>query len=250
MGELIQALLDCPKGSEAEILAANQALLDPGLVQMMKQVAAQMAVQGNQETANFLGNLAAELHQRLAQTSAFQSHRDREAKATHGATDEQIKQIEQLKELLSQLKGNLATPEVSQLQAPMTEPPSQPKMDLAEAAPVSEPTTAPSTPKLDILCINERLATIAESLAKLTDILASRLQVPNPLWHMEVLERACTANWIMTTEEIERLIGVKPQCHAGENSFQRGCWSFIKVGKMGSQTAWRVTKATVELPSD
>jgi hypothetical protein len=67
---------------------------------------------------------------------------------------------------------------------------------------------------------------------------------------MEVLERACTANWIMTTEEIERLIGVKPQCHAGENSFQRGCWSFIKVGKMGSQTAWRVTKATVELPSD
>lgn len=248
--ELIQTLLDCPKGSETEILAANQALLDPGLVQMMKQVAAQMAVQGEQETANFLGNLAAELHQRLAQTSAFQSRRDKEAKTTQGATDEQIKEIEQLKERLSQLKANLATPEATQLQAGIPEPAPKPKIDLAETASGSEPKTEPSPPKLDILRIDERLATMAESLAKLADILASRLPVPDPLWHMEVLERACAANWIVTTEEVEQLIGVKPQYHAGENSFQRGCWSFIKVGKIGSQTAWRVTKATVDLPDD
>jgi hypothetical protein len=248
--ELIQALLDCPKGSETEILAANQALLDPGLVQMMKQVAAQIAVQGNQETANFLGNLAAELQQRLAQTTAFQSRRDKEVKETHGGTDEQIKEIEQLRERLSQLKANLATPEATQLQVPVPQPPPKPKMDLAETASRSEPTTAPSPPQLDLLGIDKRLTAIAESLAKLADILASRLPVPDPLWHMEVLERACAANWIVTTEEVEQLIGVKPQCHAGEHSFQRGCWNFIKVGKIGSHTAWRVTKASVDLPSD
>jgi hypothetical protein len=123
-------------------------------------------------------------------------------------------------------------------------------MDLAETASGSEPTTAPSPPQLDFLGIDKRLTAIAESLAKLADLLASRLPVPDPLWHMEVLERACAANWLVTTEEVEQLLGVKPQCHAGENSFQRGSWNFIKVGKIGSQTAWRVTKVTVELPSD
>ncbi len=248
--ELIQALVDCPKGSETEILLANQALLDPGLVQMMKQVAAQMAVRGEQETANFLGNLAAELQQKLAQTSAFQSRRDKEAKPTQGGTDEQIKEIERLKERLSQLKANLATSETTQLQASVPESPPKPKMDLAETTSGSEPTIAPSPPQLDLVGIDKRLTAIAESLAKLADILASRLPVPDPLWHMEVLERACAANWIVTTEEVKQLIGVKPECRAGENSFQRGGWNLIKVGKIGSQTAWRVTKATVDLPSD
>ena len=57
--QLIKALLDCPSGKEAEILTANQELIDPRLVRMMKQVATQMAAQGDREMALFLSNLAA-----------------------------------------------------------------------------------------------------------------------------------------------------------------------------------------------
>ncbi|CDN12842.1 hypothetical protein RintRC_5451 [Richelia intracellularis] len=41
---------------------------------------------------------------------------------------------------------------------------------------------------------------------------------------------------------MEELIGVKPRCDAGKDSFHRRCWVFMKVGKMGSQTGWRVMK--------
>ncbi|PAX56144.1 hypothetical protein CK510_10570 [Brunnivagina elsteri CCALA 953] len=59
---------------------------------------------------------------------------------------------------------------------------------------------------------------------------------------MDILERAQSANWLLTSEEIEQLIGVKPKCEAGKEIFQRGCWIFTKVGKMGLQTAWKVSK--------
>ena len=49
----------CTSGKEAEILATNQELIDPRLVRMMKQVATQMAAQGDREMALFLSNLAA-----------------------------------------------------------------------------------------------------------------------------------------------------------------------------------------------
>jgi hypothetical protein len=59
---------------------------------------------------------------------------------------------------------------------------------------------------------------------------------------MHVLERAQGSGWIMSTEEVEQLIGVKPKCEPGKDSFHRGCWVFVKAGKMGSQTGWRVMK--------
>ncbi|NRB05920.1 MAG: hypothetical protein HRU34_00025 [Richelia sp.] len=56
------------------------------------------------------------------------------------------------------------------------------------------------------------------------------------------LENAHQSNLILSTEEVEELIGVKPRCDAGKDSFHRRCWVFMKVGKMGSQTGWRVMK--------
>ena len=51
--ELIQTLLSCPKGTEGEILSANQELIGPELVKLMKQVASQIATEGDEKTANF-----------------------------------------------------------------------------------------------------------------------------------------------------------------------------------------------------
>ncbi|ALF52504.1 hypothetical protein ACX27_06025 [Nostoc piscinale CENA21] len=59
--QLIESLISCPSGEEPEILAANTELLDAGFVQVVKLAAEHFAEQGNDNTANWLRNLAAHL---------------------------------------------------------------------------------------------------------------------------------------------------------------------------------------------
>ncbi|WP_414570769.1 CHAT domain-containing protein [Nostoc sp. CCY 9925] len=56
--QLIQNLLNCPSGEEPEILAANTELLDVGFLQVLAAVADNFAQQGEENTANWLRNLA------------------------------------------------------------------------------------------------------------------------------------------------------------------------------------------------
>lgn len=58
---LINALLTCPGGKEPEILDSHQVLIDEGLVQTMKQVAAELAEEDDQDAAEWLRDVAAEL---------------------------------------------------------------------------------------------------------------------------------------------------------------------------------------------
>ncbi|MDJ0618423.1 MAG: hypothetical protein QNJ63_17050 [Calothrix sp. MO_192.B10] len=216
--QLIQALLDCPGGSESEILAANQDLIDPRLVRMMKQVATQMAARGDRETALFLSNLAAEISRNLVPVNTFKANLHKDAKA-------------------AKLDKEQPPPQPESVHQP--EPP--PKNHTADLTPIfpSQPAAA-NTHNLE-----QQLTAIADSLTRLEQMLASRLPPTDPLWYMNVLENAHKSNWILSTEEVEKLIGVKPRCDAGQDSFQRGCWVFMKIGKMGSQTAWRVIKEDV-----
>jgi hypothetical protein len=66
---LIQQLLDCPQGEEENILQANAELVDGGLVQVMEQVAAQRAENGDENMAQCLGNLARQLVAMLGNSS-------------------------------------------------------------------------------------------------------------------------------------------------------------------------------------
>ena len=59
-----------------------------------------------------------------------------------------------------------------------------------------------------------------------------------PLQHYIALERAITSSWLLSTAEVRSLIGTKPR---GER-FQHGSFFFIKSGKIGAQSAWRVAK--------
>ena len=59
---------------------------------------------------------------------------------------------------------------------------------------------------------------------------------------MSELEQAQDQGWMLTTAEIQKSIGVKPTASKGTSTYQRGSFIFIKAGKIGSQTAWRVTK--------
>ena len=216
--ELIQALLSCPEGSEAEILAAHQELIGPELVKVMKQVASQMAVEGNEETASFLNNLATDLNSTWLKNHEF--------KPT--------------------LKKEIAPdPWLDEDSSPQNPPPSETTSADFEVPAAQESKLSSPQPQVESdRQLTQQLKAIADSLVRVETILASQLQPPNPLWYMDVLEKAEAANWILTTEEVEQLIGIKPHCHHDETSYHRGSWVFIKAGKIGSQIGWRVKKQT------
>ena len=62
---MIQQLLSCPSGEEAQILQDNSQLLDAGFLQACEAVAATLAQQGNENNANFLRNLASQVAELL-----------------------------------------------------------------------------------------------------------------------------------------------------------------------------------------
>ena len=67
---------------------------------------------------------------------------------------------------------------------------------------------------------------------------------------MSILEQVDRHGWIISSEEVEQLIGTKPHCAPGHNSFVRGCWKFVKAGKIGTHSSWRVIKEISDLPSN
>jgi hypothetical protein len=72
--------------------------------------------------------------------------------------------------------------------------------------------------------------------------IASQSHPPNPLWYMKELKQAAEEGWLLSTSEARELLGVKPTTTKGSDTYKRGCWLFTKAGKIGSQTAWRVSK--------
>ncbi|MBE9160874.1 MULTISPECIES: hypothetical protein [Microcoleaceae] len=55
---LIERVLTCPNGQEPEVLSSCSHLIDAGFVQMLIQISASMAGEGDRDTANFLVQLA------------------------------------------------------------------------------------------------------------------------------------------------------------------------------------------------
>ena len=88
------------------------------------------------------------------------------------------------------------------------------------------PITLPSTNDLILNSIAIALTKIAESNKPQRD----------PLWHVEQLMLAAKFKIQLSTSQVKQIIGVKPR---GE-VFQRGSFKFIKVGKIGRESAWVV----------
>lgn len=80
---------------------------------------------------------------------------------------------------------------------------------------------------------------IAERLGK-------QLAQIDPLSCHSALEKARASGWLLTTLEVKELIGVKPRTKKDNDTFKRGNWVFIKSGKIGNQTAWRVDKVSLD----
>lgn len=77
---------------------------------------------------------------------------------------------------------------------------------------------------------------------QLRSLLAHHAPPADPLWYMPILERAKASEWLISTSQIKRLIGVEPRCKKGKKTFTYGSFVFAKSGKMGRETAWRVMK--------
>jgi hypothetical protein len=83
-------------------------------------------------------------------------------------------------------------------------------------------------------------------LRDILSILQSKLPETDLLWYHSVLERASDRCWLISTSQICRLIGTKPLTRNGDIVYKRGNWIFIKQGKIGRETAWRVVKENTE----
>lgn len=70
----------------------------------------------------------------------------------------------------------------------------------------------------------------------LLDYLAN-LSHRSPLDNYRDLEEAAQKKWILSSRQIEKLLGVKPH----GQTFTRGNWTFAKAGRIGSENGWRVS---------
>ena len=85
---------------------------------------------------------------------------------------------------------------------------------------------------------------LGDIVQNLSQAIAEKMQPVDPLWYLGRLEAARASGWELTTSQVKELIGVKPSCPRGKKTFRRGSFVFVKSGRIGSQTSWKVQKVT------
>ncbi len=216
--EFIQALLDCPDCCEPKVIQAHKDLIEPGLIAIMRQIAHKMALEGDKESANYLLEYAADLNAVWLHKHQFEPTFKQEI-----AADPWLDEYSNS----SDLPVTASQPDNSKELV---------KEKVEQPASLTTQTKVKSDPQ------PAKKSTTADILIELESILAARLQPANPLWYMDVLEKALANNWILTTDEVEKLIGVKPHCEHNQTEYHRGCWVFTKTGKIGAHIGWNVRK--------
>jgi hypothetical protein len=68
--ELVRQLLECQEGQELALIQANQHLIDADLIRVMREIAAQFAVEGELDAASFLSHWSVELSNALHQNGS------------------------------------------------------------------------------------------------------------------------------------------------------------------------------------
>lgn len=61
----------------------------------------------------------------------------------------------------------------------------------------------------------------------------------SPLTQWRELEDAAKNGWVLSTSQVKQLLGTKPY----GDRYQRGCFVFVKAGKIGAETGWEIQKA-------
>jgi hypothetical protein len=261
--KLIQTILGCVKGDEVSILSQHPDLVDQGLVYTMNQVAAQLAAKGSQDIAIYLKHLAAEVNRVLVHPSEVQtplsppptSHQNENSASPAVAIANKQPHEEgrfPVKKTIDRADAPLPPKAVSNPPLKSSLPTNShvngsivdPVVTTANQQQPDLENTPILSPQLNTH-IEELLANISSRLEKLEMSINKHQNPANPLWYMSILEQANAQGWIVSSEEVEQLIGTKPHCAPDHNFFVRGCWKFEKAGKVGMQSSWRVTKEIV-----
>lgn len=81
-----------------------------------------------------------------------------------------------------------------------------------------------------------------EEMARLVEAVAEAIRPGyNGLESLEWLEKATEFDWKLSTSKVKELIGVRPRAN-DETCYLWGSFAFIKSGKIGRETAWRVRR--------
>ncbi|WP_242018677.1 MULTISPECIES: hypothetical protein [unclassified Synechocystis] len=106
--------------------------------------------------------------------------------------------------------------------------------------PPSEVTTVGSS--IESVAVDSDLLPFDPGMVALIQLMESRR---SPLDNLRDLEDAVSYGWLLTTTQIEKLLGVKPR---GEQ-FDRQGFLFTRQGKAGREAQWSITKITRGLRS-
>lgn len=93
-----------------------------------------------------------------------------------------------------------------------------------------------TTQQLDSLSKTNYFLLTPELIEQLAIAVANNLKPADPFWHIDRLKMLARFEIEITSAELKSLIKVQPQ----GDRFNRGSFEFIKVGKIGRQSAWRV----------
>lgn len=77
-----------------------------------------------------------------------------------------------------------------------------------------------------------------DSVGSLIERIALAIRPTAILLAYDELEKAATKGWLLPTSIVKQLIGIKPR----SDRFTRGSFVFVKSGKIGSSTAWKIEK--------
>jgi hypothetical protein len=238
---LIQKLLSCPEGLEDDLIAEHKSLIGPGLVSEMREVARQLREQDEIAMAITLEKMASHLNQvwmhehdfradfqKVPGDKAIAPQNPNESKEPDDAIAPSMPTASVPVESLESNTAQVLDDDIDDLWNSAASDSREYTSTAADA--VSPPAKALEPDGYQAIAAN--LKAIAEALQRSND----------PLSHLEALERACKAEWQLTTGEVEQLIGTKPRCHGEEIVYQRGNWCFTKVAHIGTQTGWQVSK--------
>lgn len=80
-----------------------------------------------------------------------------------------------------------------------------------------------------------KLTTLVEKIASSNE---------NEVSELRQLQEISEQDWWITTLQIKKLTGTTPKLKKGKTQWQRGCFLFTKVGKIGNQTAWKISRTS------
>jgi hypothetical protein len=109
----------------------------------------------------------------------------------------------------------------------------------------------PKTPEVDpptLERINQEEAPpqldLPSVVYKLIEVIGTQKQTRSHLEQYRELEEIASHGWILPTSAIHEITHFKPR----GTEVTRGCFHFLRIGKVGKQAAWRVSK--VQVPVD